>query len=376
MSKRNIFVFIIFVISFFVCAEMKIKANEEIKTRIAILPFFGRGNINKDLLELLSENFGIKLTEIGEYSVVERNELNKVLNELKFQKGDAFDDKSAVEIGKLAGAQIVVIGTVTLLDSDYFISVRGIDLKTGIVIFARVLDTSNKKDLVRMVEQLATSISKGDNIGININPNDPNNGKKPEESSKAEELRKVAQKNNQFMNRIRFVESERNFIDRYYNKIWGFTLDDGSRNFSKYRQSIGGGVALAVSGTTIFLGGVISLAVMFNYSQNTSYTELVVDYYDGLGNPVYVEEIVKRTTYYKDTAIILGSVLMPLGVIFLSLSAIPFYFAYKIYTLYKKTTGKKLTFFERVDLNIGFVMCNDIFDRNESKLNISMSIKL
>jgi len=378
MSKRNVFVFIIFVISFFTCAEMKIEANNgETKTRIAILPFSCRGNINKDLLELLSENFGIKLIEIGEYTIVERSELNKALNELKFQKGDAFDDKSAVEIGKLAGAQMVIIGTVTLLDSDYFISVKGIDLKTGIVVFAKGLDTNNRRDLVRMVEQLAVSISKGDNSEINTTGDIIDKSReKLKEKEKAEKLRKVAQKNSQIINRVRFVESEINFIDRYYNKMWGFTLDDGNNNFLKYRQSIGGGIALAVSGTTIFLGGLISMVAVLNYSTVTTYTEMVVDYYDRLGNPVYVEETVKKTQYYRDIAAILGGSLMPLGAIFWTFSAIPFYFAYKVYTLYKKTTGKKLALFEKIDLDIGFAMCNDIFNKNESRLNISMSIKL
>ena len=141
-------------------------SNEPIninKLRIAILPFLIRGDVDKTLSELLSENFTISMIETGQYVVVERTQLDKALKELKFQKGDEFDDASAVEVGKLAGAQVVVIGTITNIDEDYFISARGIDVKTGVALFARKEQTENKKDIINIIDKIANTISINNN---------------------------------------------------------------------------------------------------------------------------------------------------------------------------------------------------------------------
>lgn len=123
--------------------------------RVAILPFTVKGNFNFDRLyaEVAHDNFTTALIQGKAYKVVERAQLDKAMKELKFQSGADFDESSAMEIGKLAGAEIVVIGIITALKNQIVVNIRGINVKTGIAEFA-------ERDFIKKQEELLTSVEK------------------------------------------------------------------------------------------------------------------------------------------------------------------------------------------------------------------------
>ena len=123
--------------------------------RVAILPFTVKGNFNFDRLyaEVAHDNFTTALIQGKAYKVVERAQLDKAMKELKFQSGADFDESSAMEIGKLAGAEIVVIGIITALKTQIVVNIRGINVKTGIAEFA-------ERDFIKKQEELLTSVEK------------------------------------------------------------------------------------------------------------------------------------------------------------------------------------------------------------------------
>ena len=85
--------------------------------RIAVLPFSGRGarNFNADIEALL-----VKIRVKGKpyFSVVERSAMRKILREQAFHLSGAVDQKTAVKIGRLVGAEGVILGTVTLSTTE------------------------------------------------------------------------------------------------------------------------------------------------------------------------------------------------------------------------------------------------------------------
>ena len=606
--KKCFLLFYLFILQFILLA------SDTTKIRIAILPFSARGNVEKSLVELASENFAIKIIEIGKYSVVERSQLDKALSELKFQYGDAFDDSSAVEIGKLAGAQIVIIGNITALGtlgSDFYVSARGIDVKTGVAMFAKREEAKSRRGLVIAIDKLAISISnennnktsKGDKDDLKDDAKNLVNTrnaereeklkadrdrqellrlelemrkKEREEKAKEERERKEAERQeklkadrdrqellrlelekarlekekleqerqerarlekerlererqeqakleqerqekqrleqekqekirlererqeqaklererqeeiklekerqeqirleNERQERLRlererqeqaklererqeqvkleqkrqeeiklekerqeqirlenerqekirleqvkqeqtkleqerqeklklererqeqirleqkekarlerekeilekaekninisdeskFTKGEGKFIDIFYERKWKFSLDDRDSNLLKYKQFIGFGTALIASGVVIIAGGVTSMVFMLTFVRTTNY---LYDYHTE----------VKKSHPYFNIGIILGGSIVPVGVILCAFSVIPFWFANMIATIYKKETGRKLAFFERVNLNIGFVIKNNNFNEMENRLNMSFSISL
>ena len=121
--------------------------------RVAVLPFTIKGNFDPLYAEVALDNFITRLIQGKVYRVVERSQLDKAMKELKFQSGNDFDESSAMEVGKLAGAEIVVIGIITALKNQAVVNIRGISVKTGIAEFA-------EKDFLRTQEDLLTSVEK------------------------------------------------------------------------------------------------------------------------------------------------------------------------------------------------------------------------
>ncbi len=107
--------------------------QEEKKTRIAILDFTDlQGNVS-DLGRFISEKLIIKLFETKKFNIIERNKLNKILEEQKFQVSDLVDEESAKRIGKIIGVDAIVIGTVTDLGEQIDINARLLSIETGSV---------------------------------------------------------------------------------------------------------------------------------------------------------------------------------------------------------------------------------------------------
>lgn len=83
------------------------KNNLKIK-EAAILKFDGD---NKYELELIVEN---ELKNIGKFNVIERRELSKILDEQKLALAGITDENKSVKIGKLSGADTLVMGNIYL----------------------------------------------------------------------------------------------------------------------------------------------------------------------------------------------------------------------------------------------------------------------
>lgn len=105
-------------------------AYSAVKQTIAVLDFESIGS-EEHLGKAVSEIIRTELIETNRYRVVERAQINKTISEQTFQKSRLIDDKSAVELGKLLGADLIVIGSVVKIGTSYTINSRMIDTKTG-----------------------------------------------------------------------------------------------------------------------------------------------------------------------------------------------------------------------------------------------------
>jgi curli biogenesis system outer membrane secretion channel CsgG len=71
-------------------------------------------DIGKGIADLLVD----KLVNDGQYSVIERKELDKVLAEQNFSNSDRADPNSAAKIARVLGVQAIIIGSVTQFGRD------------------------------------------------------------------------------------------------------------------------------------------------------------------------------------------------------------------------------------------------------------------
>lgn len=102
----------------------------ERKASVAVLDFESIGT-EDHLGKAVSEIMRTALIGNPDYRVVERAQISKALAEQKFQKSGLIDDKSAVEIGKILGADLIIVGSVVKIGNAYTINSRLIDIKTG-----------------------------------------------------------------------------------------------------------------------------------------------------------------------------------------------------------------------------------------------------
>src|SRR5437867_10636681 len=83
-------------------------------------------DIGKGIADLLVD----KLVNDGQYSVIERKALDKILAEQNFSNSDRADPTSAARLGKILGVDAIILGSITQFGRD--------DKKTGIGGLGRV----------------------------------------------------------------------------------------------------------------------------------------------------------------------------------------------------------------------------------------------
>ncbi|MDR3342006.1 MAG: CsgG/HfaB family protein [Treponema sp.] len=65
------------------------------------------------------------------FTIIDRNQLDKVRREQNFQLSGVVDDETAVSIGKIVGANIIITGTVTGTDSTRRLRLRALNTQTA-----------------------------------------------------------------------------------------------------------------------------------------------------------------------------------------------------------------------------------------------------
>lgn len=98
----------------------------------------GRGRAGVAVSELLTH----RLLALPDVVVVERSELRRVLEEQSLQASAAVDPESAVKVGRLLGAGLLVLGSVEKLGGRYGINARAVDAETGEVASATYQELS------------------------------------------------------------------------------------------------------------------------------------------------------------------------------------------------------------------------------------------
>ncbi len=81
----------------------------------SVAAIFGTNqDVGKGISELLTQ----RLVQDGKYSVIERNALEKVLNEQNFSNSDRADVTTAAKIGRVLGVDAIIVGSITQFGRD------------------------------------------------------------------------------------------------------------------------------------------------------------------------------------------------------------------------------------------------------------------
>lgn len=136
----------------------KIQQVRQIGARmsLAILPFDKKGSASA-LDGIIYEKLLDSFMKQGRFNLVERQQLDMVLNELQFSASGLVDPKQALQIGKLLTAQTLLAGKVFETDAGIEIVARLIDTETSIVITSNDVYDRDKslRALDRLLKRLA-----------------------------------------------------------------------------------------------------------------------------------------------------------------------------------------------------------------------------
>lgn len=110
--------------SFFLIAQEN--DTTAVKPVVAVVDFDGG-----DDAKVLADGIRSELVNSGEYTMVSRSDMVKIMEEQQFQLMGMVDEETSVELGKILGAQYLVTGSLSKVGINYFLTAKMINVETS-----------------------------------------------------------------------------------------------------------------------------------------------------------------------------------------------------------------------------------------------------
>lgn len=135
-------------------------AEQDSHLTVAVFPF---KVLNKDpramhLGEGASEHIITHLVQSGTIEVVEESQLDKAVKQIAKGQSGMFEEKSAIELGRMVNAKYIVIGTVQLFGYEASINARLLDVSTAKLVLANSVQ-GKWSTIFDLYEQLAKKVT-------------------------------------------------------------------------------------------------------------------------------------------------------------------------------------------------------------------------
>jgi TolB-like protein len=136
--------------------EPQIVKKEELKS-IIILPFKNSGAIANwyDISESITAMIITAAVNSGNYRVIERDQIKKLLDEKKFSEQD-------IDFAKFAGANLAIIGNATTIGDKIEVDARIVEVTTGVTTKAISASGSSAYQLRAIANKIQVELSKKD----------------------------------------------------------------------------------------------------------------------------------------------------------------------------------------------------------------------
>ncbi len=127
---------------------------------LAVLDFQNTSNLpelnylEKAIPQLLIPN----LMASKKITVIERSQLEKLIEEHQLNQSGAIDEQTASKIGKLSGANHLLLGTIFKNNEQIRIDARVLKTESGQILFAEKVITSENSDLIDTIDELGRVI--------------------------------------------------------------------------------------------------------------------------------------------------------------------------------------------------------------------------
>lgn len=150
-----------------VCTSL-FAATEGPVPMVAVTQLQPRG-VSANDASVLTDNISDELLKSGMVRVMERSQMDKILQEQGFQQSGTCDtSECAVQIGRLLGIEQIVVGSVGKVGETYSLSIRMVDVSTGEVVASSrqnhrgAIDDVLQQVVPKVVQELTRSSSKSE----------------------------------------------------------------------------------------------------------------------------------------------------------------------------------------------------------------------
>ena len=112
------------------------EASVYINQRVPISNSIAIVNIESEypsISEYIINNLMENLVNDGNFTVVDRHQLDVIREELKFQMSGEVDDNTAQAIGRMVGAQTIILGSFTEIANTYRLTIRALGVETATI---------------------------------------------------------------------------------------------------------------------------------------------------------------------------------------------------------------------------------------------------
>ncbi len=106
------------------------------KITAAVLTFETKGGISKLEASTLTDRFRSELVNLGAFTILERGQMNSILEEQGFQHTGCTSSECAVEAGRLLGVQLMIAGDVGKVGDLLTVDVRMFNVSSGKIVRA------------------------------------------------------------------------------------------------------------------------------------------------------------------------------------------------------------------------------------------------
>ena len=127
-------------------------------TNIAVAEFLGK-NVSQADASIVTDFLRTELVGTGFFNVMDRNNMDTVLAEQKFQNSGCTEQECAVEMGKLLNIKQVLVGSLSKLLDSYYVTVNVVDVETGRISSSYNSDGVSSKELKEVCRKIVKDLS-------------------------------------------------------------------------------------------------------------------------------------------------------------------------------------------------------------------------
>ena len=126
---------------------------------VAVAEFIGK-NVSQADASIVADFLRTGLVNTGLFNVMDRNNMDTVLAEQKFQNSGCTGQECAAEMGKLLNVKRILVGSLSKLLDTYYITVNVVDVETGKITASYNSDATSSKELVTACQKIVKELSK------------------------------------------------------------------------------------------------------------------------------------------------------------------------------------------------------------------------